>query len=146
MKVIKKLRDKSGSGIMEVKKALDEAKGDEKKATTLLKKWGSERVAKRADKETNEGKVFSYVHHDERQVGVVKLLCETDFVAKLPEFEVLGKELAMQVVSMEPKNVKELLKQPFIRDNKKTIQDLVTETAAKVKEKLEVKEIVRVAV
>lgn len=143
---IKKLRDELGAGIMEVKKALDEAKGDEKKAKVILKKKGLEKLKKRDSKATNEGQVFSYVHAGGRVASLVKIVCETDFVASSDEFQALGKELAMQVASMEPKDAKELLKQSYIRDPKKKVKDLVEEVAVKVKEKIEVTKIARLAV
>lgn len=145
-KQIKKLRDELGAGIMEVKKALEEAKGDEDKAKKILKKKGLEKLKKRSEKETNEGQVFSYVHAGGRVASLVKIVCETDFVASSKEFQALGKELSMQVASMEPKEAKDLLKQSYIRDSKKKVKDLVEEVAVKVKEKIEVTKIARLAV
>ncbi len=143
---IKSLRDATGVGIMEAKKALTETAGDVKKATELLKKWGAEKLAGREDKVTNEGQVFSYTHHDGRLGSLVKLTCETDFVARSQEFQTLGKELALQVASMEAKTPAKLLKQVYVRDSSKTIADLVAEVAVKVKEKLVVAEVVRLKI
>jgi len=144
-KEIKKLREATGAGIMEVKKALEETKGSEKQAKQILKKKGLEKVKKRADKATAEGQVCAYVHAGGRVGALVMVKCETDFVAKSEEFQNLCKELAMQVASMEPKDVKELLKQDYIRDPKKKVGDLVKETAAKVKENVVVEKIVRLS-
>ena len=94
---------------------------------------------------TNEGRVYAYVHNGGRVGAMVKVWCETDFTARSEEFIALCKELAMQVVSMEPKNVRELLKQAYIRDSQLTIKDLVAQAAAKFKEKIRVKEIVRIS-
>jgi len=143
-KEIKKLRDQTGAGIMEVKKALEVAKGDEKKAKEILKKKGAEKMKKRAGKATSEGQVYGYIHAGGRVGAMVKIKCETDFVAKGDDFTKLCKELAMQVASMNPKNVKELLKQKYIRDSKQTIEDLVKQTGGKVKENVVVEEIVRI--
>ena len=145
-KQIKTLRDKTGSGIMEVKKALEEAKGVEKKAMEILKKKGVEKLKKRESQETNEGQVFSYVHAGGRVASLVKIGCETDFVADGDDFQKLGRELAMQVASMEPKNVKVLLSQTYIRDSKRKVKELVEEVAIKVKEKIVVEEIARLSV
>lgn len=145
-KQIKVLRDKTSAGIMEVKKALEEAQGNDKKAVEILKVKGVEKLKKRDSKETNEGQVFSYVHAGGRVASLVKVSCETDFVAKGEEFQKLGQELAMQVASMEPKSVKELLKQVYIRDSKKKVKDLVEEVAVKVKEKIVVGEIARFSI
>ena len=142
---IKSLRDKTGAGMMEVKQALEEAKGSEAKAKEILKKKGLEKAGKRADREAGEGQVFSYVHHSGKVASLVTLACETDFVAKNDVFVNLGKEIAMQVASMEPKNIKELLKQAYIRDSKQTVADLVTAVSAKFKEKIEIKEIARIS-
>jgi len=143
MKDIKKLRDETQAGIMEVKKALEEAKGDEKKAKEILKKQGIAKAAKRADKATGEGQIYSYIHNGGRVGAMVEVRCETDFVARGSVFQTLCKELAMQVVSMKPKNVKDLLKQDYIRDSSKKMGDLVKETAAKVKENITVKQMAR---
>ncbi len=142
---IKALREETGAGIMEAKKALVTAKGDNAKAKKILEKLGAEKIAKR-DAATNEGQVFAYVHHDGKLGALVKITCETDFVANSREFQALGKEVAMQVASMEAKNVEELLKQDYIRDTTKTIAQLVDEAAVKVKEKLTVTEVVRLKV
>lgn len=145
-KQIKGLREKTGAGIMEVKKALEEARGNEVKAKEILKKKGLEKAAKRADKATGEGQVFSYVHAGGQIGSLVALMSETDFVAKSADFQKLGRELAMQVAAMGPKNLKELLVQPHIRDVKKTVSDLILEYSAKFKEKIEVKALERFSI
>jgi len=131
---IKKLRQDTGAGMMEIKSALEKAKGSVKTAKDILKKQGLAKAAKRADKKTNEGQVFSYVHNGGRVGAMVEVRCETDFVARSKVFQHLGKELAMQIASMNPKDVKALLKQDYIRDSGKKIADLVKEAAVKVKE------------
>jgi len=136
LKQIKSLREATGVGIMEAKKALTQGAGSEAKARELLKQWGAEKLAGRADKKTEEGQVFAYVHSGGRIGSLVSLQCETDFTAASAEFQALGKEVALQVAGMEPKNVKALLAQAYIRDGSKTVADLVTELAAKVKEKI----------
>ena len=145
MQDIKVLRDKTGAGIMEVKKALEEAKGNEKKAKEILKKQGLKKIAKRAGKQTNEGQVMAYIHNGGRVGAMVKVMCETDFVSKSDDFKNMCKELAMQVASMNPKNVKDLLAQDYIRDTSKKVKDLVDEVGARVKEKVVVEEIVRLS-
>lgn len=140
---VKKLRELTGAGILETKMALEKAQGDEKKAKVILGKQAQAKAAKREGKATYEGQVAAYVHNGGRVGAMVKLMCETDFVGRSPEFLGLAKELAMQVASMEPKNIKQLLKQAYIRDSKQTVNDLLIKQAAKFKEKIEVKEIVR---
>ncbi len=143
---IKSLRDKTGAGIMEVKKALEEARGDQAKAKEILKKKGLEKVAKRADKETAAGRVYAYVHNGGQVGAMIAVYSETDFVARSEEFEKLCKELCLQIASMKPENLKELLKQAYIRDPKKTVEELVQEYSAKFKEKIVVKVFERFAV
>lgn len=129
---------------MRVKKVLEELDGDEKKALEILKKEGFEKAAKRAERETSNGKVFSYEHHTGKIVSVVELLCETDFVARNDLFVQLGKDVAMQVASLNPKNEKELLDQDFIKDPKKKISDLVKEVIAKTGENIRLGKFVRI--
>lgn len=134
---IKTLREKTQAGFSDCKMALEEAGGDMKKAQDLLRKKGFEKAAKKSDRETNAGLVESYVHGG--RIGVlVSLLCETDFVARTDEFKHLAHEIALQVSSMDPKDVSALLKQEYIRDSSKTIEDLIKETIAKVGENIKV--------
>lgn len=139
LKTIKKLRKETGAGVMEVKRALEESKGNEQKAKTWIKERGLEKAEKRAGREAGEGAIFSYIHQNGKLASLVMLGCETDFVARTEEFKVLGKELAMQVASMSPQDVVELLAQAYIRDAKKTVGDLVAEVVGKTGEKIEVK-------
>ncbi|NMB57135.1 translation elongation factor Ts [Candidatus Beckwithbacteria bacterium] len=143
---IKKLRMETKAGVMDVRKALEESKGDMAKAKQWLAKKGLDKAAKKADRETGDGRIATYVHAGARIGAMVKLACETDFVSATDEFEVLGKEIAMQVASMDPKDVKELLAQTYIRDSKKTIDDLVKEAIAKLGENIQIIEFVRMAI
>lgn len=140
---IKKLRDKTGAGVMEVKRALEEGKGDEKKALEWIRKYGLMKASKRADRGTGEGAIASYVHQGAKIAVLLELACETDFVARTEEFKKLASELAMQVASEAAKDVNAFLKQEYIRDSSKTIKDLVAEVVAKTGEKIEVRRFVR---
>lgn len=135
---IKVLRETTGAGIMDAKKALEDAKGDMKKAQELLRKKGLAKAEKRADREVNNGRVYTYTHAGGTAGSMVEVACETDFVANTPEFENLCKEIALQVVSMDPKNVDELLKQDYIRDSSKTIEELVKDLIGKTGENIRV--------
>lgn len=105
MELIKKIRERTGAGMVAIKKAVDEAGGDEEKAIEILRKQGDSKAAKKADRETKEGVVVSYVHSN--KVGaLVKLLCETDFVARNEEFVALAKDIAMHITAMSPKFIK----------------------------------------
>jgi elongation factor Ts len=103
---IKTLRERTGAGIVEVKKALEEAAGDENKAIEILRKRGQEKANKKSERTTQEGIVASYVHSNGKVGAMVKLYCETDFVARNDEFKALASDLAMHVTAMNPKYIK----------------------------------------
>lgn len=100
---IKKIREKTGAGVVEVKKALDEAAGDETKAVEILRRKGQEKADKKSERTTQEGVVAAYVHSNNRLSAIVKLYCETDFVARNEEFKELAKDIAMHIAAMNPK-------------------------------------------
>jgi elongation factor Ts len=140
--LILKLRKETGAGVMDAKNTLQQLGGDYEKAKAELLKLGLAKAAKKADREVKAGLVESYIHTG-RVGALVKVLCETDFVAKTDEFQKLAKEVAMQVSAMDPENIEELLKSAYIRDSKKSIEDLVKETIAKVGENIQVAEFSR---
>jgi elongation factor Ts len=100
---IKELRDQTGISVMQCKKALEEAGGDMEKAIVILKKRRSEAADKKSDRELGAGAVGAYIHNTNEVAALVVLACETDFVAKNPEFVTLAKEIAMQVAATSPK-------------------------------------------
>ncbi|MEQ8328986.1 MAG: translation elongation factor Ts [Longimicrobiales bacterium] len=102
---VKKLRDMTGAGMMDCKKALTETGGDLEKAVDLLRAKGAAKAAKRAEKAANEGTIGSYVHFDNRTAVIVELNCETDFVANTDDFKALAKDLALHIASMAPMSV-----------------------------------------
>jgi len=140
---IKKLREKTGVGIADCRSALEEAGGDLKKAQQILKEKGLEAAAKKAGRAVGEGLIETYVHANGKIAAMIEVNCETDFVARTDDFKKLTHELAMQVCAMDPKDVKELLAQPYIRDESKTVEDLVKETISKVGENIVVKRFMR---
>lgn len=135
---IKELREITGTGVMEAKKALEEAEGNLEKAKQIVFERGLAKAEKKADRETKEGYVGSYIHSTGKVAAMVSLLCETDFVARNDEFQTLAREIAMQVASMNPESVEELLDQEYIRDGKKKIVELVKTLSAKVGENITV--------
>ena len=143
---IKKLRELTGGGIADCKKALVEAAGDLKQAADILQKWGIQKSAKKSDRETRQGLVESYIHANSRVGVLLTLLCETDFVAKNEEFKKLAHEIAMQIAAMNPKDKNELLEQVYIRDGKTKIVDLIKTAIAKLGETIKVGEYVRMEV
>jgi elongation factor Ts len=143
LKAIKKLREETSASIADCRRALEDAKGDEKKALEWLKKRAGEIAAKKADRETGQGLVEAYIHGGGKVGVLVVLLCETDFVAKTDEFKQLAKEIAMQVAAMNPADVDALLKQDYIRDSSLTIEQLVKNAIGKIGENITVKKFVR---
>lgn len=141
---IKKLREETGAGIADCREALDEAKGDMTKAKAILKKKGLDKAKSKGEREVKAGLVEVYSHGG--RVGVlVELLCETDFVAKLEDFKSLAHEIALQIASMKPESVADLLKQEYIRDNSQTIDDLVKGVVAKLGENIQIGRFERIA-
>ncbi|MCE2467181.1 MAG: translation elongation factor Ts [Caldilineaceae bacterium] len=100
--MIKALRDATGAGILDCKKALTETHGDPEQATDLLRTQGLASAAKKAGRDTSEGLIGSYVHAGAKVAGIVEVNCETDFVANTDQFKALARDLAMQVVAENP--------------------------------------------
>lgn len=105
MEQIKTLREKTGAGVVDVKKALDEAEGDEVKAVEILRKRGQNKALKKSSREASEGIVVAYIHSNNNVGALVKLLCETDFVARNEEFRELGRDIAMHIVALAPQYI-----------------------------------------
>lgn len=140
---IQMLRAKTGYGVMDIKKALEEAGGDLARAEQFLLERGALVAAKKANREANSGRVAAYIH-GEGKIGVlVEVSAETDFVAKNEAFGQLVHDIALQIASMAPTDVAELLAQPFIKDPSKTIEDLLHEMVGKIGENLSVRRFVR---
>lgn len=139
---IKNLRDLTGAGVMETKKALEEANGDTGQAKSLLKEWGVEKAAKKEGRATAQGLIHAYIHHGGKIGSLVEVLCETDFVARTEDFSRLVHEIAMQAAALDSSVPEELLESDYIRDPNRKIKDLVTEVIAKVGENIKVSRIV----
>jgi elongation factor Ts len=161
---IKTLRDKTGISMMACKKALEEAEGDETKALEILKEKSGEQAAKKGDREFGAGVVEAYIHSNGLTGAIIQVACETDFVSNNAEFKTMAKDIAMQVVALNAKVLKEaditpeitaasaeenggeaseasmlaLLTQPFIKDSNVTIQGLLDAAMQKFGERVEV--------
>lgn len=146
VKLIKKLRDETQASIADCRKALEETKDDYNKALGWLKKHGIEKAEKKANRETSQGLVESYIHQNGKVGALVKVLCETDFVARTDEFKNLCHEVAMQVAAMNPKDVATLLKQDYIRDGSFTIEGLVKSVIGKLGENIVIKSFQRIEI
>ena len=186
--LIKKLREATGAGMMDVKRALEDAGWDEEKAVQLLRERGAMKAAKTADREAREGIIGHYIHHNQRVGVLVELNCETDFVARNELFQNLAKDLAMHIAMMNPRYVsaeeipaeeleKErqiyiqaalnegkpqqiaekiaegrlkkyleevvLLEQPFVKDDKVKVKELIQQAIAKIGENIVVRRFCR---
>jgi len=102
---IKKLREMTGAGIVEVKKALDESDGNEEKAIEELRKSGQSKALKKADRNASEGIIGMYVHSNQKMSAMVKILCETDFVARNEDFQKFAQDIAMHITATDPQCV-----------------------------------------
>ena len=139
---IKQLREATGVSISECRKALEEAKGDVKKAKEILKKLGRDITQSRKKREVKAGLIESYIHSGKKIGAMVELHCESDFVAKSEDFQKLAHELCLQIVAIPSKEVS-LLKQPWIRDETKTVSDLIDEYISKFGENIIIKRFAR---
>jgi elongation factor Ts len=156
---VKKLRDLTGAGVMDCKRALEEAGGDTDKAVAILREKGIARAEKRSDRETSQGLVESYIHAGGRIGVLVEVNCETDFVARTDDFKQLAHDIAMQIAGIDTTlvvneqdlpadaegGVEEtvLMKQPFIKDGSRTIESLVKDAVAKTGENIQIRRFVR---
>lgn len=185
---IKQLREETGVSPTEIKKALEEAKGDTEKAKELLRIWGKKVADKKVSREVRQGIIESYIHPNSKTGVLLDIRCESDFVAKSPEFKALAHEICLQIAAMKPLFVKDtdipeefvdgerkiyteqvkesgkpenivkqiiegkidkykkevsLLSQPWIKDDTKTIKNLIEEAVGKIGENMEVKKFVR---
>jgi elongation factor Ts len=152
IEMVKKLRDMTGAPIGAIQKALDQAEGNEARALELLKQSGAASAEKRQGRATGQGRVEAYVHHDGRMGALVEVDCETDFVARTPDFIQFCKDVAMHVTAMNPRCVKAddlpaeerknpadvkalcLLEQPFVKDQGQTVNELLKALIAKTGE------------
>ena len=132
---IKELREKTGAGVMDVKNALESTEGDMVKAEEWLKQKGLASAAKKSERETKQGLIEAYIHNG-RIGAMIEVNCETDFVARTEDFKKLCHEIALQVASMNPQNVQELMEQEFIKETSTSIEQLVKGVIAKVGENI----------
>ena len=165
VETIKELREMTSCGVIECKKALEEAKGDFEKAKKILQQRGLEIAAKKGSREAKEGRVEAYIHQGSKIGVLLEVNCETDFVAKSEEFCRFTKDVAMQIAAANPTYIKKedvpedvlkkaqdsktfitevcLLDQPFIKDPQKTINDCMHALIASVGENIFISRFVR---
>jgi len=155
---VRELRQRTSAGVMECKRALEEADGDFDRAMEILRQRGVALAEKKAHRQTSQGLVECYIHAGGRIGAMVEVNCETDFVARTDTFKALAHDLAMQVAATGPLSVSEedlpagaegepvemcLLRQPYIRDPSRTIQDLIAEAIAQTGENIRVRRFAR---
>lgn len=154
---IKKLREETQAGVMDCKRALEQSEGDFQKAKKFLYDQGVMKMEKRADRESSQGVIESYIHQG-RIGALVEVNTETDFVARNDAFRELARNVAMQVASMNPKYLSKedvpadevappedvaLLEMAFVRDPSKSIQDLVNDVRVKTGENVRIRRFAR---
>ena len=155
---VKELRQQTGAGVMECKRALEEVDGDLERAAEILRQRGLALASARAHRRTAQGLVECYIHAGGRIGAMLELNCETDFVARTDTFKALAHELAMQVAAMGPLSISTddlppgaegdpnemcLLLQPYVRDPSRTVQELISEAIAQTKENIQVRRFAR---
>lgn len=144
IQLLKQLREQTGAGIADCREALKESNGNMEKAKELLKKKGLDKASSKAGREVKAGLVETYSHGG--RVGViVEVLCESDFVARTEDFKSLAHELVLQIASMNPSSVEELLNQEYVRDPSITIDQLIKSASGKLGENIQVGRFERVA-
>ena len=140
---IKDLREKTGAGISDIKKALEESGGDTAKAQAIIEERLGSSAGKRAGRQTLAGTVDAYIHSNTRIGALVELHCETDFVSRNPSFKALAHDIAMHIAAMEPADIAALSAQPFVRDPGKTVADLVNEAIGRFGENIKIGKFIR---
>jgi len=140
---LKKIREITGVSIDAIRKALEEADGKIEKALELLKERGALVAAKKASRHTGEGIISSYIHANGKVGVMVKILCETDFVARTEQFKELGHEIAMHIAAMNSASVEELIAQPYVRNQDQTIDQLIKDYISKLGENIQIGEFCR---
>ena len=143
---IKTIRKATGLSVGEISKALIEACGDETKAMETLKTRGIQIAEKKSSHQIKEGVVEAYIHTNKKVGAIVELGSETDFVAKNEEFRKLAYELAMQITSMNPADINELMAQTFIKDGATTVADLINRHIARLGENIKIRNFTRLEI
>jgi elongation factor Ts len=139
---IKRLRSITGAGVMECKKALEEANADFEKAVKIIHEMGLVKAGKKGERLTGAGLLHSYIHNE--RVGVLlELRCETDFAARNPVFKELAHNLAMQIAAMNPEDLEDLLKQNYIKDETMAVETWLKRAIAKIGENIKIERFCR---
>ena len=135
---VKQLRKHSDASMSACKNALEKADGDMDKAMIFLREEGNKVAQKKAARQTGIGIIEAYVHTTQRIGALLEIRSETDFVARNPEFQKLAHDIAMHIAALSPESISQLLEQPFIKDESKTIDDLLKEAIARFGENIQI--------
>ena len=141
--LVKELREKTGAGMMDCKKVLTETDGDMERAAELLRERGITKAAKKSDRIAAEGLVYCHLSEDKKLGVVLEVNAETDFVAKNEEFRTFVKETAEHIAEKNPATVEELLDQKSVKDESKTIKDILTDKIATIGENMSIRRFAR---
>lgn len=141
--LIKELRERTGAGIADIKKAVEDAGGDPKKAEAFIEERLGKSAGKRAGRETGAGAVESYIHSTARIGVLVALSCETDFVARNPAFKTLAHDIAMHIAAMCPVDIAALADQPFVKNPERSVSDIINESIGRFGENIAITQFTR---
>ena len=135
---VKTLREKTGAGISDIKKALEESVGDAEGAIKLLEKKLGSVAGKKASRDTKAGLVDAYIHSNNRMGVLVEVFCETDFVARNPAFKEFAHDISLHIAAMDPEGLDALLIQPFVKNESKTVGVVLNEIIGKFGENIKI--------
>ena len=140
---IRELRERTGAGVADIKLALEESGGDMEVARAAIERRLGTAAGKRAGRETRAGVVDAYIHANGRVGAMAHISCETDFVARNPDFQRLAHDITMQIAAMEPADVSALQEQPFIKGPNKKISAIINEAIGRFGENIKIEKFER---
>ena len=136
--LVKNLREKTGASMMDCKRALEEAKGNEEKAIKILEEKDRLTAMKKSERKAEQGIIESYIHSNKKIGVLLELKCETDFVAKNNEFKELAHDIAMHIAGMDSKDTDSLLEELFVKNPEITIKNLIESKIGKLGENIKI--------
>lgn len=143
---VKELREKTGLSVLECKKALEQAKGDQAKAIDILSAQTQAQAEKKSERQAQQGIIESYIHQNGKVGVLLELFCETDFVANNKIFKELAHDIAMQIAALNAQDASQLLDQQFIKNPEKTIKDTINDYIVKLGENIKIGKFIRLEI
>jgi len=140
---VKNLREKTGASMMDCKKALEEAKGNEEKAIKILEEKDRLTAMKKSERKAEQGIIEAYIHSNGKVGVLLEMRCETDFVAKNSEFKELAHDIAMHIAGMDSKDIDSLLEELFVKNLEITVKNLIESKIGKLGENIKVGRFIR---